>query len=228
MKTQQKIRYSLNKIIVFDLETTGLPGQAEIIEIGAIKYNRIGKKNKIIQVFNERVKPQTEYWSEAAAQTHKIKKTQLKNCRTIEQVLPDFLKFLENKYIVVGHRLAFDCTFIRDFCKVCGLEIPVNPVLDTYKIAKKVLEIDKIIAKQKFKKFYNVHLKDLIKYFNVTCTLANNHRAYVDAMLTGELFYKMCQGFKISELLPETFDKIEFVLDHSSLKEKKTNGNKSD
>jgi len=207
-----KKRFSLNKIIVFDLETTGLPDKAEIIEIGAIKYQKKGKKYKVLKMFSERIKPTYDYWSLEAERTHNIKKSYLKKCRTIDKVLPDFLEFLSKDYIVVGHRLAFDCTFIRKFCEILNLETPINTVLDTYTIAKNVLEINKYFAKLNFVKSYEFHLSDLIKYFNVTCTLSNAHRAYIDAMMTAEIFFKMKEGYSLKQLLPDTFDKIKFIL----------------
>ena len=224
-ETPKKKNWSLSKIIVFDTETTGLPGVGEIIEIGAIKYNKAGQKYKIVDIFNERIKPLTDFWSEQAAQTHQIKKEQLKNCRTIHQVLPDFLKFLDPEYIVAGHRIGFDCTFVRDFCKVVNLPFPKNPVLDTYKIAVKILEIDKILAKRNFKKNFDLHLKDLIKYYNVTYTLGNHHRAYVDALTTAEVFFKMKNGLKFSQMLPEYFDTLQYTLLKKLVKENKINAN---
>ena len=182
------VKPSLNKIIVFDLETTGLPGLGEIIEIGAIKYNKSGSKYKVVNMFSERIKPLSDFWSEAAAQTHKIKREKLLKCRTIDQVLPEFLSFLENDYIIVGHRLGFDCTFIRIFTEKLGLEVPKNIVLDTYKIAINVLNLDKKLAKKHLKSHYDLHLKDLVKFYNVSYTLGDNHRAYVDARVTGEIF----------------------------------------
>ena len=214
---------SLNKIIVFDLETTGLPEVGEIIEIGAIKYcKKHGqKKYKILNIFSERIKPQTNFWSPMAAKTHNIKKEQLQNCRIIDQVLLDFLKFLEEDYVVVGHRVGFDCVFIRKFCEICKFPIPKNIVLDTYKIAINVYELDKKLAKLNFKDTYEVHLSDLMKHFRVTYTLGNKHRAYIDAYTTAQIFFKMKNGYKISELTPMAFDTIKFEMLQSLLKENK-------
>ncbi len=103
------------------------------------------------------------------------------------------------------------------------MPIPQNIVLDTYKIAVKVLEIDKILAKKNLKHHIDLHLKDLIKYFNVTYTLGNNHRAYVDALVTGEIFFKMKNGLRLKQLLPATFDTIQFVNMLTLQKEVSTN-----
>lgn len=218
---KNKSKVSINKIIVFDLETTGLPEVGEIIEIGAIKYQKKGQKYKVVDIFSERIKPLTDFWSPMAAATHNIKKEQLAKCRTIDKALPDFLKFLEKDYIIVGHRVGFDCVFVRKFCEQCNLPVPQNIVLDTFKIAIKVHEIDKKLAKLNFKKKYEVHLSDLMKYFNVAFTLGSKHRAYIDAMTTAEIFFRMKNGYKVSQLIPTTFDKIQFEMLQSMLKENK-------
>lgn len=212
---------SLDKIIVFDIETTGLPGQGEIIEIGAIKYNKKGVKYKVVGMFSKRIKPETDFWSEQAAATHKITKKQLQNCKTIKEILPEFLIFLEPDYVVLGHRVGFDCTFIREFCIKHKFEIPKNILLDTYNIAINVLHIDKKLAKLNFKKKYDLHLSDLFKYYNIKLSLGSHHRAYVDALSTAEIFFKMKSGLRLSQLKPNSFDKIEFKLVQNMLKEKK-------
>jgi len=210
---------SLDKIIVFDIETTGLPGKGEIIEIGAIKYNKSGVKYKVVGMFSKRIKPETDFWSEQAAATHKITKKQLQNCKTIKEILPEFLSFLEPDYVVLGHRVGFDCTFIREFCVKHGFETPKNILLDTYNIAINVLHIDKKLAKLNFKKKYDLHLSDLFKYYNIKLSLGSHHRAYVDALSTAEIFFKMKSGLRLSQLKPSTFDKMEFKLVLSMLKE---------
>ena len=95
-----KKRGSNNKtkiVTVIDTETTGLPPDGEIIEIGAIKYSYRNGKYKVIDTFSRQVRPHTEFFSERAYKAHGIALKSLKYKQTVEEVLPKFLDFINSR-----------------------------------------------------------------------------------------------------------------------------------
>lgn len=94
--------------IAYDLETTGLHADtSEIIEIGAVKV----EYHQIVDTFQELIKPKKKIPPRITEITG-ISNEMVENCRSIEEVLPDFLKFI-GKYPMVAHNANFDYSFIK-------------------------------------------------------------------------------------------------------------------
>lgn len=100
--------FSVPCYIAYDLETTGLNAEtSEIIEIGAVKI----EYHQIVDTFQELIKPKKKIPPRITEITG-ITNEMVENCRSIEEVLPDFLKFIE-KYPMVAHNANFDYSFIK-------------------------------------------------------------------------------------------------------------------
>lgn len=115
---------------VFDIETTGLSFRTEkITEIGAIKI----KNGEIIDTFECFVNPQKPIPYEVIKVTH-ITDDMVRDAKTIEEVLPEFLEFV-GQDVLVAHNANFDIGFIRHFAKMQGLKFD-NTYIDTLTIAR--------------------------------------------------------------------------------------------
>lgn len=176
-----------DRFVVFDLETTGLsPVKDKIVEIGAVKI--VG--GQITDRFSTFVNPQMKM-SAGAEQITGITNERLDTERTIEEVLPEFLDFIEG-FVLVAHNSDFDTAFIRREMSRMGLKFNY-PVLDTLKLAPTVLPPLKSYT-----------LSNISK--NVGVMLTRAHRAVNDAEATAEVLLKLLDMAK--ELGANTFKEI--------------------
>lgn len=158
--------------VVFDIETTGLSKEKEMItEIGAVKV----ADGKIIDRFSTFVNPQRPISAEITKLTG-ITDDMVKDAPTIENILPEFLKFCEDT-VLVAHNASFDTGFIRIAAERAGLGELHHTVVDTLELARALLpELNK-------------HKLDIVcEYLGVT--LNGHHRAVNDAEATAEVFIK--------------------------------------
>ena len=160
----------LSDYIVFDIETTGLDSSYdEVIEIGAIKI----KNDKIVSKFNSLVKPKNaidEYITELTGITNEM----VKDAPTIEEVLPDFMDYIDND-ILIGHNVNFDINFIYDNLYRNKLDVLTNNFIDTMRISRKLLP-----------NLSHHRLIDLARYFEIDTT--NNHRTLKDCEITMNVY----------------------------------------
>lgn len=176
-----------NRFVVFDLETTGLsPMKDKIVEIGAVKI----VDGQITDRFSTLVNPKMKM-SQGAEQITGITNERLDTERTIEEVLPEFLDFIDG-FVLVAHNSDFDTAFIRREMNRMGLRFNY-PVLDTLKLAPTVLPPLKSYT-----------LTSISKYVGVMLTRA--HRAVNDAEATAEVLLKLLDMAK--ELGADTFTEI--------------------
>lgn len=104
--------------VAFDFETTGFSAAAdEIIEVGAIRYIN-GFRYK---TFSELVKPSRPIPA-SATRIHGITNAMVKNARSIEQVLPDFLAFLGDDPLI-AHNARFDIAFLKEAVARAGMTV---------------------------------------------------------------------------------------------------------
>ena len=158
--------------VVFDIETTGLSKEKEMItEIGAVKV----ADGKIIDRFSTFVNPQRPISAEITKLTG-ITDDMVKDAPTIENVLPEFLKFCEDT-VLVAHNASFDTGFIRIAAERAGLGELHHTSVDTLELARALLpELNK-------------HKLDIVcEHLGVT--LNGHHRAVNDAEATAEVFIK--------------------------------------
>ncbi len=160
--------------VVFDLETTGLKAyEAEIIEIGALKY----RNNKLIDTFSVLVKPKRRI-PNVITQITGINEEMVKDKESIEVVLPKFIEFIEDLPIV-AHNAPFDLSFIEENIKRLNLEMLKNKNIDTLELARVYIP-----------KAYNYKLETLKKFFKLEY---GSHRS-VDDCATTNYVYQYCKN----------------------------------
>ncbi|MCQ2387230.1 MAG: hypothetical protein MJ066_02140 [Clostridia bacterium] len=160
-----------NDYVVFDLETTGLDPQSDYItEIGAVKI----KKGKIEEQFTTLLSVPIPVPEKIVSLTG-ITDELLENKPTIEQVFPDFMKFIDGTILVV-HNAGFDPLFIRRIARQEDYEF-INKVLDTI-----------AISKQQLPSLRKYDLHTLADHFGI---VFHHHRALSDAYATAEAFIEL-------------------------------------
>ena len=177
--------------VVFDIETTGLSKEKEMItEIGAVKV----ADGKIIDRFSTFVNPQRPISAEITKLTG-ITDDMVKDAPTIENVLPEFLKFCEDT-VLVAHNASFDTGFIRIAVERAGLGELHHTIVDTLELARALLpELNK-------------HKLDIVcEHLGVT--LNGHHRAVNDAEATAEVFIKFLD--MLAEKKVFTLDEINVL-----------------
>ncbi len=157
--------------VVFDLETTGFsPFKNRIIEIGAVKV----QGDKILDRFSAFVNPEVPIPFRIENLTG-ISDAMIKDADRIEEVLPEFLKFVGDA-VLVAHNAAFDMSFLEHNAFLLGMERTFTSV-DTVGLARVLLPN---ISKYK--------LDNVAKELKIS--LENHHRAVDDAGATAEIFLR--------------------------------------
>ncbi|MER6941633.1 DEDD exonuclease domain-containing protein [Nocardioides sp. NPDC127514] len=163
---------------VVDLETTGnSPDNGGMItEIGAVKV----RGGEVLGEFQTLVNPHTGIPPSIAVLTG-ITNSMVASSPTIESVLPAFLEFAEG-CVLVAHNAPFDVGFLKHFAAKQERPWPRFEVLDTVKIARRVVTRDEAP---------NHKLGSLARVFGSTTT--PNHRALSDARATVDVLHGMME-----------------------------------
>jgi DNA polymerase-3 subunit epsilon len=163
---------------VVDLETTG--GSAEagsmITEIGAVKV----RGGEILGEFQTLVNPHTQIPAFIAVLTG-ITNSMVAEAPPIESALPAFLEFAQG-CVLVAHNAPFDVGFLRHFAEKQRRPWPAFEVLDTAKLARRVITRDDAP---------NCKLSSLARVFHSTTT--PNHRALSDARATVDVLHGLVE-----------------------------------
>ncbi len=163
---------------VVDLETTGgsAAGGSMITEVGAVKV----RGGEVLGEFQTLVDPRGEIPAFIAVLTG-ITNSMVVDAPPIESVLPAFLEFAEG-CVLVAHNAPFDVGFLRHFAEQQGRPWPRFEVVDTAKLARRVITRDDAP---------NCKLSSLAKVFNATTT--PNHRALADARATVDVLHGLME-----------------------------------
>ncbi|NYJ01948.1 DNA polymerase-3 subunit epsilon [Nocardioides thalensis] len=163
---------------VVDLETTGgSPGGGDMItEIGAVKV----RGGEVLGEFQTLVNPHTSIPPFIAVLTG-ITNGMVAEAPAIESALPAFLEFAAGS-VLVAHNARFDVGFLRHFADRQGIPWPDFEVLDTVKIARRVVTRDESP---------NHKLESLARVFRAGTT--PNHRALADARATVDVLHGMIE-----------------------------------
>ncbi|HEY9395845.1 MAG TPA: DEDD exonuclease domain-containing protein, partial [Nocardioides sp.] len=163
---------------VVDLETTGnSPDNGGMItEIGAVKV----RGGEVLGEFQTLVNPHTGIPPSIAVLTG-ITNSMVASSPTIESVLPAFLEFAEG-CVLVAHNAPFDVGFLKHFAAKQERPWPRFEVLDTVKIARRVVTRDEAP---------NHKLGSLARVFGSPTT--PNHRALSDARATVDVLHGMME-----------------------------------
>lgn len=161
--------------VVLDLETTGgNPAESAITEIGAVKV----RGGEVLGEFQTLVNPGGPVPAFIATLTG-ITTSMVVRAPAIEEVLPAFLEFIHGA-VLVAHNAPFDIGFLKHATAAAGYDWPGNQVLDTVRLARRVVLRDEAP---------NHRLSTLATLFHATVT--PNHRALSDAQATVDVLHAL-------------------------------------
>ena len=153
---------------VIDLETTGLDPKNElIIEFAAVKV----RENKVVDTFQSLCDPGFPI-PPLITDITGISDEMVRNCPNPRSVLPDFLNFVKDDF-VVGHNVLFDVRFIAQ-----SADIFKNDYIDTMKIFRKL-----------HPHLPHHRLSDMVNFYGKCNESA--HRALSDCFATQACFEEM-------------------------------------
>ena len=172
------------EFVAFDLETTGLSAEKEVItEIGAV----ILRDGEVVDTFQTFVDPKRTLEPKIVELTG-ITDAMLRGAPDIAEALPDFLRFCGDRPLV-AHNADFDVGFLTAACE--RLEIPFDP---TY--------IDTLVLSQNLMPHLSKHKLNIVADA-LSLPDFNHHRASDDALTCGYLylrFAKMLQERGLSDI----------------------------
>ncbi len=143
-----------------------------ITEVGAVKV----RGGEVLGEFQTLVNPHQAIPPFIAVLTG-ITDSMVASAPPIDQVLPQFLEFAQG-CVLVAHNAPFDVGFLRHFAERQGRPWPAFEVLDTAKLARRVITKDDAP---------NCKLSSLATLFGASTT--PNHRALSDARATVDVLH---------------------------------------
>ena len=178
--------------VVVDLETTGgsAVGGSSITEIGAVKV----RAGEVLGEFQTLVRP-TEPIPPFISVLTGITNSMVAGAPRIESALPSFLEFARG-CVLVAHNAPFDVGFLRHYSEQIGIGWPRFDVLDTAKLARRVITRDDAP---------NCKLSSLARLFNATTT--PNHRALSDARATVDVLHGLME--RLGNLGVHTLEELQ-------------------
>ena len=160
----------------FDVETTGLNSRRDsIVEIGAVKFDSRGEIARYCSLVNPGFPMPPD-----ASKVNKITDEMLAGQPSIQEVLPDFVRFTADS-IMLAHNAPFDCGFVNSSLArlyddgFASFPALLNRIADTLIMARRLLP---------GRKRYN--LQEMAASVGIQAQQA--HRAFDDARLCMELF----------------------------------------
>ncbi|CAM3535844.1 DEDD exonuclease domain-containing protein [Nocardioides dubius] len=177
---------------VVDLETTGgsAAGGSMITEIGAVKV----RGGEVLGEFQTLVNPHSEIPAFIAVLTG-ITNAMVAASPPIESALPAFLEFAQGT-VLVAHNAPFDVGFLKHFATEQGREWPRFEVVDTAKLARRVITRDDAP---------NCKLSSLATLFGASTT--PNHRALSDARATVDVLHGLME--RLGGLGVQTLEELQ-------------------
>ncbi len=158
--------------VILDVETTGLsPLNDTIIELGAVKF----VNGEEVAEFSQLINPMRPLPAKIVEITG-ITDAMLTGMPTIDQVLPDFVKFCEGA-VLAAHNADFDMGFVGRAFSALGHKMD-HPVIDTLSLSRNMFRAEKSHKLGAVAKRLGISLK-------------NAHRAVHDARATGLILVKM-------------------------------------
>lgn len=171
--------------VVFDTETTGvypLQGDRVISLSGVMIENGKLQENSF---FDELANPLRSI-PPAIVELTGISNALVAGKPTFLHVLQRFLDFIGNR-ILVAHCATFDLSFINiELCRYTPLRI-VNPVIDTY-----------LLAKSLFPHRNHYSLESLAEKYNVE--IIGRHTSLGDSLATAQIFLNLLQELKAKDI----------------------------
>jgi DNA polymerase III subunit epsilon len=163
--------------VVVDLETTGgVPAEAGITEIGAVKV----RGGEVLGEFSTLVNPGMPIPPFIAVLTG-ITEAMVAPAPPLAEALPSFLEFAAGS-VLVAHNAPYDVGFLRAACALHGYGWPGFGVVDTVTLARRALVRDEVP---------NHKLSTLAAYFHATTEPC--HRALSDARATVDVLHALLE-----------------------------------
>jgi DNA polymerase-3 subunit epsilon len=165
----------MERIIVFDIETTGLYPEegARILEIGAVPIvdDRLAEE----QAFESLINPGIPI-PEGATRIHGIDDAMVRKAAPLEKVLPLFLEYIGD-HTLVAHNAPFDVGFLNFYMKRLGMGRIENRVIDTLGLSRLVYGAE-----------YSHNLDSLLSRLGIDQPTHRRHRSVADALLTARAY----------------------------------------
>jgi DNA polymerase III subunit epsilon len=166
------------RLVAFDIETTGFGRDNRIIQFGWAEYDRETRSFKKVDEFfvnSEGVKNEGR-----AAEVNKIAQSDIDAAQTLAE-LADKIRAAFDGAIVMAHNASFDVEFVlRELARV-GVEITVPPFICTKELSMRTP------VGQKSNK-----LEDVSAHFGIDAGVA--HQAGDDAATCGNVFLKLARA----------------------------------
>ena len=167
--------YTNQTYVVLDVETTGFsPGRDKIIEFGAVKIIN-GKEVDSMQTF---INPERPIPKQIVELTH-INDNMVRNAPTFEQARYRINQFIGTSGPVIAHNASFDKRMLQ--AQGVGNNIPDNQWYDTMKLSRRIYNSEKQHNLEAITKRLGIYQE-------------GNHRADVDARMTGKAFALMMEN----------------------------------
>lgn len=168
-------------IVAVDLETTGLdPTKDDILSVGLVEIQGMGIK--LGTAWHEIVRVDRDI-PEDSAVIHHITDDHSAAGRPIEEVLPELLKRLEGKVMLV-HYSRIEQLFIDAACRRLYGSRFVIPIIDTLKLGQRVFERRNHTIQPGDLRLFNLRPRYNLPHYKA-------HNALNDALSTAELFLAM-------------------------------------
>jgi len=164
------------KEIILDTETTGLSVSEghRIVEIGCLELDDlIPTKNK----FHCYINPERKV-SEEAFKVHGYTNEFLSNQKKFEEIVEDFLKFIEGKRLVI-HNAEFDLSHLNNELSLLGKKKIKEEIVDTLQLAR-----DKFPGS-------GISLDALCKKYNIDNSKREKHNAIIDCELLSKVYINL-------------------------------------
>ena len=183
---QIQLKSSQNKIfdniVIFDFETTGKdPDKCDIVEIAAVKVQH----GKIINEFQTLVKPDVPI-EQAAFVIHNISMEDVKESPCINEVWPQFEKFVGKDLIIAHNGYAFDFKIMDRVAK----ELNRNKL--------KNIRYDSLILARNLYPGAQNSIDGLVDRFKLDA--GQRHRALDDVKVLNEIFQKLLSVIEENEI----------------------------
>ena len=166
------------KIIVIDLETTGLyPERGDrIVEIGAVPIlGDVVLTDEGFETFVDPGVPIPPQITEITGITDEM----VRGAPRIEDTLPLFIEYIED-FPLVAHNAPFDMGFLELALKKIGLKPLENEIIDTVLLSKRV-----------FSNSSRHNMDAVLRRLGISYDTTKRHRSMEDAYLTALSFLRL-------------------------------------
>jgi len=171
------------EFVCFDTELTGLnPSRDEIVSIGAVRIR--GLRIVAGETFFTYARP-TRPLPKDSTLIHRITPEQLKNAPGLEEILPEFVRYIGSA-MLLGHYVQLDVSFLNRALKKHLGGMVRNPCVDSMKLAQVHHEYRRHSERGFVSPHVSYNLGLLAKAYDLP--MFEQHDALEDALQTAYLF----------------------------------------